>query len=218
MTVTTPRQALRVAYQGVAGAFSEMAARACHDDAVTIPARTFDEALALVSDGRADHAVLPVWNSTIGDVLDARRALRDYERRVETVDEVTVPVRHCLLALPGATLDTLRAVGSHPAALAQCNRFLVEHPRLMPCVAFDTAGAARDLARLRARGDEPADSTLAPWYAEVGDADARALAVIAARGAAERYGLAVLMEGVQDDPDNATVFAVVRARRDAARW
>jgi prephenate dehydratase len=216
-------QAPRVAYQGVPGAYGEAAARTRAGDAITIPARTFADAIALVRDRLADEAVLPVWNSTIGGIADARRALRECESDVEAVDELLVPVRHCLLALPGATLETLRAVASHPAALAQCSRFLAEHPGLTACVAFDTAGAARDLSRLAA-GDELAGAgrAEAPWYVRVwraGEAvDPRALAVIASRAAADRYGLAVLDENIQDDPDNATLFVVVRARAEAARW
>lgn len=207
MTAARERRA-RVAYQGGPGAYGETAI-ALHfgDAAEPLPRRTFGALLAAVAVGEADFGVIPVWNSSIGPVSDACDALAAARDRVEWVDEVTVPVRHALLALPGATIASLRAVGSHPAALAQCTRFLAEHPHVVPVQAWDTAGAAAELADL-ALGirHEPA------WFASLRDAAPSALAVIAAPGVATAHGLVVLREAIQDDPANATRFAVTRAR------
>jgi len=114
---------------------------------------------------------------------------------VLTFGETVVMVRHCLLASPGATVEGLRTVSSHPVALAQCGRFFGRHPWIVPTTSFDTAGAARDVS-------------------ESGDLSR---AAIAGRAAAERYGLAVLEEGIQDSRDNHTRF-VAAVSRSSGLW
>lgn len=207
----------RVAYQGEPGAFGELAVtRHWRGEAAARPTLTFGDALALLQTGEVDYAVIPVWNSTIGDLRDAREILADHEATVDVVDNVALPVDHCLLALPGTAIESVRFVGSHPAALAQCAGFFVTRARLMPCTAYDTAGAARQLARL-ARGAGIADIGPPPWYDGCGHASHDELAVIAGETAARRYGLIVLAEAIQDDPNNRTRFAVV-APRGAPSW
>jgi prephenate dehydratase len=106
---------------------------------------------------------------------------------VTLVGEVVLPIRHCLLAPQGATLEDIEVVESHPIALAQCTRFLGGRRGLAVHAAWDTAGAARDVA---AAGDVRR-------------------AAIAGRGAAERFGLVVLADGVEDREDNQTRFLVL---------
>src|SRR6185503_16396766 len=120
MRVATP---LRVAYQGEPGAYGEMAiAERWRGIATAMGSPTFADAITMLGRGRADFAVIPVWNSTIGEIQDTGVLLTHHASRLETVSEITVPVVHCLLALPDASLTTLRYVGSHPTALAQCRR------------------------------------------------------------------------------------------------
>lgn len=204
----------RVAFQGELGAYGDAAiVERWRGRAVAMPARTFDDALAMVCSGRTDYAVIPVWNSTLGDLPAQREALAAYTPRVRVVDELVVPVQHCLLALPSATLDTIRVVGSHPAALEQCGRFFLSRRTFIQLDAFDTAGAARELARALPVSRYPADvdGPHRPWFDGAG-VGVHELAVIASATAARRYGLAVLAEAIQDDPANATRFAVVRSR------
>ena len=96
-------------------------------------------------------------------------------------------MRQCLVARPGATLATLRRVASHPVALAQCRRFFAENPQLEAVVAYDTAGSVRDLLR-----DGPATN-----------------AAIGSALAARLYGGQILLEGIEDDPQNYTRFLVL---------
>ena len=206
----------RVSFQGELGAYGDSAiAGRWRGRAVAMPARTFEEALAMVCAGRSDYAVIPVWNSTLGDLRTQRRALADHLSRAIVVDELVVPVQHCLIALPAATLDTIRVVGSHPAALAQCERFFRMRRKLTQMEAFDTAGAARELSRVmpvrRVTGSEDGNGQPRPWFHGAG-VGVHELAVIASASAARRYGLTVLAEAIQDDPGNVTRFAVVRAR------
>jgi len=208
-----------VAYQGEPGAFSEMAiAQEWRGTATAIAAPTFADAIGLLGRGRVDYAVIPVWNSTIGEIQDTSALLAHHASRLSTVSELTVPVIHCLLGLPGASLTSVRYAGSHPTALAQCQRLFATRKTLQPCVAHDTAGAARELASLGRRvRREAARQASAPWFSPYMPTESTSLAVIAGSSVAELYGLVVIAEGVQDHPDNATRFLVVRAK-DGWRW
>src|SRR5688500_11485397 len=190
---SAPTRALtmRVAFQGDRGAYAESAiADIWRHPVEQIPVPTFTGALRAVDEGEADACVIPVENSIVGRVEAGWQALAAYPG-MRVVGDAFVPVHHCLLAPRGATLQGLITVSSHPVALAQCGRFFETHSWIKPCKSFDTGGAARDIAE---RGD--------PSHG-----------AIASRAAAERYGLAVLEEGVQDRRDNHTRFvAVVPAR------
>ena len=119
------------------------------------------------------------------------------------VAEVEIPIRLALLAAPGTSLSTVTYVGSHPAALAQCSRFLAAHPALTPCPAWDTAGAARELG-----------AEIGPkWYDRLPGATRKTVAAIASPATAGRYGLELLIDSVQDRPEAITRFAVIAPRR-----
>ena len=178
---------MRVAFQGDRGAYAESAiAQIWRHPVEHVPVPTFTGAVRAVDEGDADACVIPVENSIVGRVESGWQALAT-SPNLRPVGEALVPVRHCLLAPRGATLQGLRSASSHPVALAQCSRFFEEHAWIKPSKAFDTAGAAREIAE---RGD-------------------LSQGAIASRAAAERYGLAVLEEGVQDSRDNHTRFIAV---------
>ena len=207
----------RVAYQGEPGAYGEMAiAQQWRGVATAVGAPTFAEALAQVGRGRADFAVIPIFNSTIGEIKDTTVLLAHHASRLDRVSELEVPVVHCLLGLPGTTLNTVRYVGSHPTALAQCRRLFGPPRSIQPCVAHDTAGAARELSTLGIRTRHPR-TDVAPWFEPYHPADPSVLAVIAGASVAQLYGLTVIAEGIQDNPQNATRFVVVKAQ-DGVRW
>jgi prephenate dehydratase len=176
---------MRVAFQGAHGAFSEAAARlALGGDIETVPCRTFLEVARAVRAGRVDRGVLPLFNTIAGAVKESHAALEG--EALEVLGGVELPIEQCLLVVPGASVADVRRVISHPVALAQCSDFLAAHPAIEAVPAWDTAGAAREVAE---RGDP-------------------ALAAIAARLAAERYGLEVAVAGVGGE-GNWTRFAVV---------
>lgn len=198
---------LRVAFQGEPGAFGELTIQTRWGELATpVPARTFEATIEQVISGACDFAVLPVWNTTIGDIAPPRAALAAKAEAVTVEGEVVTPVRHALIALPGATLDSVKWVGSHFAALGQCARFFAARPQLNQVVAYDTAGAVRELADFPKIAGEKA-----PWFAAL-NAQASELAAIASAVAAQRYNLNVLLDGIQDDNENATKFAIIRRR------
>lgn len=171
-----------VAYQGEPGAYSHEAIYHHFGSQVkTLPCSSFEAIFAAVEEGRATYGLLPVENSHTGSIIQAYDLL--LERDLRVVGEVKLRVRHCLLALPGTTLAGIRRVRSHPQALAQCEGYLKSRGwEAVP--AFDTAGAARELATA------PEMDT----------------AVIAGVLAAQMYGLEVLDAGIEDSPGNTTRF------------
>jgi hypothetical protein len=178
---------LRIAFQGEQGAFSDEAVLACFGDRThRVPCRTFEDVACALRDGMADLAMLPVENSTIGLIHGSLDVIDRYQ--LISIAEHTLPVRLCLLGVHGTRLEDIRIIRSHPAALAQCSRFLRTHPHARTEPVHDTAGAAHELA------DAP---------------DPRAGA-IASRSAAERYGLSVLMPDIHDAEDNRTRFEVFK--------
>lgn len=179
----------RVAFQGELGAFSEEAVRVFFGrEAEPVASREFTDVAAAVLAGEVDFGLLPVENTLAGSVVAAYDVLAG--QPLQIVGEVVTPIHHCVLGLPGAPLDGLARVLSHPVALAQCTRWLASRPGVQAIAVYDTAGAARDVA---GRGDPT-------------------VAAIAGRGAAERYGLHILAADVEDRPDNQTRFLVVIPR------
>lgn len=183
---------MTVAYQGVTGAFSEAAAAALFPDESLVARRTFAEVFAALESKGVDAAVLPVENTHAGPVADVYDLLRQHQN-AKVVAEAIVRVRHCLLGVPGATLGTIRVARSHPQALAQSEDFLRAHG-IESEVAFDTAGAAMDVATL----NDPS------------------VAAVASRRAADRYGLVVLAEGIETSADNFTRFFALASAGDDA--
>jgi prephenate dehydratase len=181
-----PNPAARVAFQGEPGAFSEAAAlQLLGDGILTVPRATFDSAFAAIEEGAADALLAPVENTLAGSVVRVYDLLLD--SRLSIVAETILPIEHHVIGCPGATLEGLRSVASHPMALAQCERFFLAHPQLRRVPAEDTAGSVRDAL-------------------EKGD---RTAAGIAGRQAAIRYAGVILAESIQDDPENFTRFVLL---------
>jgi prephenate dehydratase len=171
-----------VAYQGEPGAYSQEAIFQHFGSQVnTLPCQTFEEIFAAVETGKATLGLLPIENSSAGSINQSYDLLLDSDLRITA--EVKLRVRHCLLTPPGSKLAEIRRVRSHPQALAQCARYLkTRNWEAVP--AYDTAGAARELAA----------------SAETGTA------AIASALAGQIYGLELLDMGIEDSPDNTTRF------------
>ena len=174
---------IRVAFQGEPGAYSELAVRALRPGSAAIPYRDNAGVVHAVARGEVDLGVLPIENSLAGTVTATLDALLESEGVCITAETV-IPIDLCLLGVPGASKADIRSVESHEVALAQCRTFFARHPELEPRLAYDTAGAARDVAL-------------------AGD---RQRAAIASVAAAARYGLIVLEAALQDSASNRTRF------------
>jgi prephenate dehydratase len=180
----TAKPANTIAFQGVLGAYSHLACRARYPKMTPLPCAQFEDAFAAVQTGKARLAMIPVDNSVAGRVADIHHLLP--HSGLHIIGEHFERVSHHLLAVPGASLKTLRRVESHVHALGQCRKFIRKHG-LSPIVAADTAGSAKDVAE---RGD-------------------KTVAAIASKLAAEIYGLKSLASGIEDADHNTTRFLIM---------
>jgi prephenate dehydratase len=176
----------RIAFQGVRGANSEVAARKLFGARCrTQPHETFEEVFAAVGRGKASHGIIPIENSLAGSIHQNYDLLLSHSLHI--VGETTLRIQHALMAPPGLTMRQLRFVRSHPQALAQCSDFFHAHGAIRPVPFFDTAGAAESLSS-----------------APLGDTGAIANAL-----AARLYGLAILRRNVENRENNVTRFLVL---------
>ena len=173
-----------IAFQGAQGAYSDLACRRVFPKMATLPCAAFEDAFAAVHDGAAALAMLPIENSVAGRVADIHHLMPDSGLHI--IGEHFERVEHHLLALPGASLDKIRAVRSHVHALSQCRDFLRKHG-LTPVVRADTAGSAAEIK-------------------ELGDPS---IAAIASELAGQIYGLVSLAENIEDAEHNTTRFLIM---------
>src|SRR5438046_5138214 len=133
-----------IAFQGQSGAYSDLACRQVFPAMTTLPCDAFEDAFAAVREGRAALAMIPIENSVAGRVADIHHLMPDSGLYI--ICEHFERVNHHLLALPDATVATIRTVRSHVHALSQCRK-LIRALGLDPVVAADTAGAAAEIAQ-----------------------------------------------------------------------
>jgi 3-deoxy-7-phosphoheptulonate synthase len=175
---------LRVGYQGEQGAFGEQAAASHGGKPVGF--ESFEGLLQAMHLGEIDQAVLPIDNAVVGPITEALEPLAKFVEQAEivlsAVNLTSVPVRLALAARPGTPLSEVKRAFSHPAALRQCVKKL-SSMNIEPVLAYDTAGAAKLVAR-----------------------DASTDAAICSRRAAEMAGLEVLIDDVSDLEQNGTRF------------
>jgi prephenate dehydratase len=182
----------RVAFQGERGAFSEEAiVRLLGEQAEVVPRPTFESLFAAINDGAADRILAPVENTLAGSVHRCYDLL--LESTLQIVAEVVHPIAHFLIGPPGAQLENLASVESHPVALAQCESFFRQHPEIRRVPAEDTAGSVRNVVQSR-------DTTRA---------------AIASLRAAQVYGGTVLAEHLEDNRANYTRFLLLHHEQES---
>jgi len=176
----------RVAFLGPEGTFSEEALLAAVDRALIepIPLPTIYDCVTAVQEGHTERAFVPIENSLEGSVSATLDTLVFETDRVQIVGELIHPIAHALIARRALPLDRIEQVVSHPQASAQCARFLRERLAGARVVA---APSTADAVRMVADSD-------APW------------AALGTRLSAELYQCEVLLEGVEDHPENETRF------------
>ena len=172
-----------ISFQGVPGAYSDLACRDAFPGMATLPCHTFEHAIDVVKSGEARYGMLACENSLAGRVPDIHMLLP--ESGLSIIGEHFQRVEHCLLGVPGTRIEQVRRIHSHPVALGQV-RGLVHALGVDAVVEADTAGAAE----LVAGWGRPED------------------AAVASALAGEIYGLEVLRANVEDAPHNTTRFFV----------
>lgn len=177
---------LKVGFQGLRGAYSEMALKKYFGaTAEPFGFNEFEDVFVHLDNEQLDYGVLPLENTIAGTVTENYDMLLRY--KVCMIGEVYLKIEHCLLGVPGAKLDGITAAYSHPHALKQCRRFCKEH-NIMQVPKFDTAGSSA-------------------FIAEEGN---MFHAGIASSLCAELYNLMILSDKIQANELNTTRFAVVR--------
>jgi prephenate dehydratase len=178
-----------IAFQGLPGAYSDLACRTAYPGMTTLPCASFEAAMEAVHDGSAALAMLPCENSLAGRVPDIHHLLP--QSGLFVIAEHFQRVEHCLLGVKGATIGDIRRVHSHTVALGQVRR-LLKDMGLVPVVQADTAGSAQLVAEWGRKTD----------------------AAIASSLSAEIYGLEILRANVEDAAHNTTRFLVMAPRPD----
>ncbi len=184
----------RVAFLGERGTFSEEAALALvGENCETVSFPTFEELFRAIDSGRTDHILAPLENSLVGSIHPCLELLLQSDLTI--AGEVVLPVSHYLIAGENAAMETIEIVESHPAALAQCEKFFASHPKIKAIAADDTAGSVR-------RAVESGDP---------------ARAAIGGKRAAEIYGGKIIREHIEDHRENFTRFALLTNAAQIAR-
>ena len=184
VTACKRMQGIEVAFQGEIGAYSEEAAFCFFGSQVqTRPCERLEDVFKVVQQEEVTFGIVPVENSLQGSIGQVYDLLLN--SNVKVCGEIEFRVVHCLIASPRAQLDLINRVYSHPQALAQCQAFL-KHLGCELIPTYDTAGSVKVIK-------------------ERGITDA---AVASAR-AAQLYGMKVLAEEIEDNPNNFTRFFVL---------
>ena len=174
----------KISYQGLAGAYSDLACRDACPDYEPLSKPTFFKAMNAVLKGDSDRAMIPVDNSVAGRVADVHRLLP--QTGLKIVGEHFLPIHHCLLGVEGGKIEDITHVFSHVHALPQCEK-LIKTLGAEPVVYGDTAQSAKHVA----------------------DKNEPHRAAIASKQAAETYGLKIFKENVEDFDKNTTRFLVL---------
>lgn len=177
---------IRVVFQGADGAYSQAAMYTYFGREIdSFHVETFRDAMGAIEEGRADFAVLPIENSTAGIVSEIYDLLVEYENYI--VGEQVIPIAHCLLGVPGAKIEDIEMVYSHPQSLMQSSRFLQERPNWKQISMQNNAFATQKVAQDK----NPKQAAIASAFA------------------GKVYGLEVLQEAIQNDKNNSTRFIIV---------
>ncbi|HEX2993168.1 MAG TPA: prephenate dehydratase [Anaerolineales bacterium] len=175
---------MRIAFQGEPGAYSEQAVFDHFGKVETKPCESFDLVFDSVVSGACEFGLIPIENSLAGSIHQNYDLLLRHDLHI--VGEYPLRVQHCLIALPGAKKEDIKKAISHPQALGQCAAYL-RNLGIKAEPVYDTAGSVKMLK----------------------ESGAKDTAAIASRRAAEIYGMQILEEGIEDNPENYTRFLAI---------
>ena len=175
---------IKFSFQGISGAYSELAGKKIYPHSVSVPKKTFEEMFEAVRNDKAEVALVPIENSKAGRVADTQRLIP--ESNLKIIGEYFLQVKHCLLALPGTSLNDIKRIHSHEQAITQCRNNIIRYKKDM-IIEADTAGAAKMISEMNSKED----------------------AAIASSLAAETYNLDILLKEFQDAENNVTRFLIM---------
>ncbi len=177
----------RVGYQGVPGAYGEQATFSYFKGnwSEIIPHDSFEDVFEALNNGTIDYGVVPIENSSAGEVLDTYDLIKEHSLYI--VGEQSTKIEHHLLGLPGAKIESITEVYSHPQGLSQTKNFLKAHPHMRPVPYINTATACQYVSKLK-------DPTKA---------------AVASQRAAGLYGLEILKSNIHFNKNNFTRFIIL---------
>jgi len=175
---------MKIAYQGIAGSYSESCAKEKYPGCKTIPCKTFDECFEKANEDSSIKAIIPESNKTTGNI-GVEYLIFKY--RLNIYAEHFFPINHNLLGLPESKISDIKDIYSHAQALSQSSRFIKKN-KLNENVRADTAGSAKYVSESR-------NITKA---------------AIASKLSAKIYNLKILDSNVQDEKENVTRFLIMQ--------
>ena len=181
----------KVAIQGIAGSYHDIAARNYHEgeEIEIIPCNTFRDVITTIKKDPSVRGMMAIENTIAGSLLQNHELIR--ESGLSVTGEYKLRISHSLVALPGTSIHEVTEVNSHPIALMQCTDFLDTLPNAKVVEKEDTAMSARWISENQLKGH----------------------AAICGKLAAQIYKMEVLAEGIETNKRNFTRFLAI-----ADRW
>ncbi len=180
--------ALKVAIQGISGAFHEEAAIKYYrtNDIELVPCKTFSELIENVENGTADTGIIAIENTIAGSILPNYDLIK--ESSLSISGEIYLRIVQNLIAKENVKIDDIKEVLSHPMAIYQCSEFFKKYPNIHLTESFDTALSVKQIAE---NGNK---------YS----------AAIASSFAAKKYNLNILAESIETNKLNYTRFFEIK--------
>ncbi len=184
---STQTNVKRIAIQGGAGAFHEIAALHYFgsENVEIVPTLTFRDLFKTLKTQHADYGIMAIENMVAGSILPNYNLLR--ESNMKIIGEIYLRIIQNLVAMPGQTIDQITEVYSHPMAILQCQKFFEEYPHIKAIDSVDTALSAKDIADKKQKG----------------------VGAISSSQAAEKYGLEIMFPGIETNKMNYTRFLIL---------
>ncbi|MBR2261827.1 MAG: prephenate dehydratase [Paludibacteraceae bacterium] len=177
----------RVAIQGIAGCFHDIAAREYFkgEEIEIIACETFRDVFDTIKKDSSIIGAVAIENTIAGSLLQNHNLLK--ESGLKIAGEYKLRIKHNLVALPGQKISDIHEVHSHPIALMQCGDFLQRNKHIKAVESDDTASSAKRVAEEGKMG----------------------VAAICGEMAAKIYGLEILEKGIETNKHNFTRFLIV---------
>ncbi|MBO5133496.1 MAG: prephenate dehydratase [Paludibacteraceae bacterium] len=177
----------RVAIQGIAGSFHDIAAREYFKDEEIeiVPCETFAQVFQTMKSDTSLISLVAIENTIAGSLLQNHQLLKNSGLKI--AGEHKLRIKHNLVAIAGQSVEDIKEVYSHPIALMQCGEFLGQNKGIKAIEYDDTASSAKMIAELNETGK----------------------AAICGEEAAQIYGLEILAKGIETNKRNFTRFLVL---------
>jgi prephenate dehydratase len=194
--INTQTKVKKVAIQGGAGAFHEIAALHYFgsENIEIVPSLTFKDLFMSLKMRHADYGIMAIENMVAGSILPNYNLLR--ESNMKIIGEIYLRIIQNLVALSGQTINQITEVYSHPMAILQCQKFFEEYPHIRLIESIDTALSAKEIADKKQMG----------------------IGAISSLQAAEKYGLEIMHANIEDNPMNYTRFLILADKEEQVEF